>query len=121
MLCARRQGKVFSRMRLIMNVFLRWSTFRIGWEQVVLIGVVLISLAVLFNEINYNLEGDEILSVKLASKQFSEVIADSLRDTPHPPLHNLLLHLWIKAFGASEVSTRSLSIVLSGAFLLLSY
>jgi uncharacterized membrane protein len=73
------------------------------------------------HEVQYSLDGDEIFSVELASKPFTEVISQSLQDRPHPPFHNILLHLWIKAFGVSETSVRAMSIMFSGAFLLMSY
>src|SRR5437667_12604248 len=78
------------------------ARYKIGWEHILLTIVVVLGLAVRFHEVHYNLDGDEIFSVELASKQFVEVISLSLQDRPHPPLHNVFLHLWIKGFGASE-------------------
>lgn len=97
------------------------ARYKIGWEHILLTIVVAVGLAARLHEIHYNLDGDEIFSVELASKQFEKVISHSLQDRPHPPLHNVLLHLWIKVFGASEVSVRALSILFSGVFLFISY
>jgi uncharacterized membrane protein len=94
---------------------------RLKWEYSILAVVVTMGIAARLNGIDYNFVGDEVFSVQLASKPFAEVISESLRDTPHPPLHNILLHLWIKAFGASEISVRTLSILFSAAFLLMTY
>jgi hypothetical protein len=94
---------------------------KIRWEHILLVIVVAVALATRLHEIGYNLDGDEIFSVDVASKQFSEMISRSLQDTSHPPLHIVLLHLWIKLFGASEASARALSILFSGAFLLTFY
>jgi mannosyltransferase len=87
---------------------------KIGLEIILLIIIIAVGLAARFHEVCYNLDGDEIFSVELASKSFGEVISRSLQDTPHPPLHNILLHLWIKVFGASEASVRALSVLFSG-------
>ena len=70
------------------------TRYKIIWEQILL--VVAVGLAVRIHKVHYNFDGDEIFSVELASKQFSQVILGSLQDRPHPPLHNILLHLWIK-------------------------
>lgn len=98
-----------------------FANYWIGWESVLLLIIVAIGLAARFHEVHFSLNGDEIFSVELASKSFSEMISGSLQDKPHPPLHIVLLHLWMKAFGMSEVSVRALSILFSGAFLLISY
>lgn len=95
--------------------------YKIKWEHILLVVIVMVGLAVRLYEIHYNFDGDEIFCVKLASKQFLEVILGSLQDRPHPPLYNVLLHLWIKTFGASEVSARTLSVLFSGGFLVMSY
>lgn len=96
--------------------------YTIEWEHVLLIIIVAVGLAARLHDVHYNLDGDEIFSVELASKPFPEVISWSLnQDRAHPPLHNFLLHLWIKVFGASEASVRAMSIVFSAAFLLISF
>ncbi|MGH9838974.1 MAG: glycosyltransferase family 39 protein [Blastocatellia bacterium] len=97
------------------------ARYKFGWEQIALIVILLIGLAARLHEVLYNFDGDEIFSARLASKSFPEVIAASLQDRPHPPLHNVLLHFWMKAFGATEGSARALSIAFSLAFLLAVY
>jgi uncharacterized membrane protein len=72
-------------------------------------------------QINYNLDGDEIFSVKATSNSFSHMMEVSIQDRPHPPLHNILLFFWIKVFGSSEVSVRMLSVLASFFFLLILY
>ena len=94
----------------------------VKWAEVCIVVVLLsIGVAVRTYQIDYNFDGDELFSAQLASRPFAEVISQSLEDRPHPPLHNILLHFWIGAFGASERSTRLLSVVLSAAFLLSAY
>jgi 4-amino-4-deoxy-L-arabinose transferase-like glycosyltransferase len=95
--------------------------YKSRYEYIALLILVVVGLTVRLHEVHYNFDGDEIFSVQLASKQFAEMISGSLQDRPHPPLHIILLHLWIKAFGASEVSARALSLLFSGVFLLMSY
>jgi hypothetical protein len=66
---------------------------KLGWERILVVIVVVVGLAARLHEIGYNLVGDEIFSVELESRNFAKVISGSLKDTPHPPLHNVLLHL----------------------------
>lgn len=97
------------------------SKYQLTREHILLIVIVVVGLITRLYEVQYNFNGDEVFSVKLASKEFSEVIQGSLQDKPHPPLYYVLLHLWTKAFGTSEVSVRILSILLSGVFLIVTY
>lgn len=97
------------------------TRYKIRWEHILLTGVVTVGLAARLHEAGYNLDGDELFSVKRASEHFTEVLLRSLHNRPHPPLYDILLHLWLKAFGVSEVSARSLSVFFSGAFLLTAY
>lgn len=92
-----------------------------AWRYIMLVVIVALGLTARLHEAGYNFDGDEVFSVQLAGRSMPEVITQSLKDTPHPPLHNILLHLWIKAFGASERSVRLMSVMFSGAFLLLSF
>jgi mannosyltransferase len=95
--------------------------YKLGWNSILLVVIMAAGLTIRLYEVSYNFDGDELFSVKLASGHFSEVIIGSLQDAPHPPLYNILLFLWIKLFGPSEVSARILSILFSGAFLLTTY
>ena len=72
-------------------------------------------------QINYNFDGDELFSAETAKASPMRVLAVTLHDRVHPPLHPILLSLWVKAFGNSEVSTRMLSVILSVLFLLALY
>jgi 4-amino-4-deoxy-L-arabinose transferase-like glycosyltransferase len=83
-------------------------------------GVVIVVLAGVLArcwQIGFNFDADEVFSVRLALLPAGDMVAGALRDTPHPPLHIALLHLWSKLFGASEIAARSLSVALSTAFL----
>jgi uncharacterized membrane protein len=94
----------------------------VRWTEIAVVVVLVgIGIAGRSYQIGYNFTGDELFSARLASQPFPEVIAQSLQDPPHPPLHNILLHFWTCAFGASETSTRLLSVVCSAGFLLAAY
>lgn len=60
------------------------------------------------NQFTASLWGDEAWAATLAVKPYLEIITTVARDTS-PPLYYLCLHTWMKFFGASEVSIRSLS------------
>lgn len=95
------------------------SRFRI--EQVGLIVIILLGLALRLADSSYSFGVDEVFSVKLARHHLNEVLLLSLNDRPHPPLYYLLLHFWIYMFGSSETAVRSLSVLFSCGFLLVSY
>lgn len=88
-----------------------------------LVSLLIIFLGVFLRlyQISYSLDGDEIFSVQTATGSFSHVIEASIQDRPHPPLHNILLYLWINAFGNSEISVRLLSVLASAVFLVVLY
>jgi len=87
-------------------------------SQIALLLAILLGIVLRCYQLDYSLDGDEIFSVKAASGSFSHVFRTSLADVTHPPLHNLILHGWIRFFGSSEVSVRIPSIVASAVFLL---
>ena len=75
--------------------------------------VIVVAATMRLSGIDYNFDGDEIFSVQLASGSTSQVLDRALGDKPHPPLHYLLLHVWVGMFGPSEASARAMSVVLS--------
>ncbi len=97
------------------------AKYRFGYERIALILIVVIGITARLYDARYSLDWDESFSVKLASKGFSEMFSETLQDSPHPPLYNILLYLWMNAFGESELKVRLLSVLFSGLFLLLSY
>lgn len=97
----------------------RWDAPR--WETVAAFGAVIAGTAIRSWQIRYSFDGDEAFSVTLASRSFAQTIIGSLADTPHPPLHNILLHIWMSLFGTSEPAARSLSVAFSCGFLFLTY
>ena len=84
-----------------------------NWWVLSSVAVVAVALAARLISIDYNFDGDEIFSLQLVSGSWSEIIARSMVDRPHPPLHNLLLHGWIGIWGISETKLRLLSVLLS--------
>jgi hypothetical protein len=61
----------------------------------------------MINQFNVSLWGDEAWAATLAVKPIAQIISIVARDTS-PPLYYLLDHLWMKLFGTSEVSIRTL-------------
>jgi uncharacterized membrane protein len=94
-------------------------TDRIGFLAVALI--IGSGIAARLYEVQYNFDGDELFSVKLAASSFLEAMAGALADQPHPPLHIFLLHFWIRLFGQAEPAARSLSVLCSAAFLVFAW
>ena len=72
-------------------------------------------------QIGWNFDMDEVFSIRLATAPFGEMIDGAMRDTPHPPLHIVLLYFWSRLFGASEVAARALSVACSAVFLLVGW
>lgn len=69
------------------------------------------------NQLTVSLWGDEAFASILAQKNLLDIITIAAHDTS-PPLHYILLHFWIAAFGTSEIAIRSFPILL---FILLSF
>lgn len=63
---------------------------------------------------------DEAFSYFLAKKNFSSIILLTAKDF-NPPFYYLLLHFWIRVFGKSEISLRSLSLLFYGGCIYLTY
>jgi uncharacterized membrane protein len=85
--------------------------------------ILIVSLGILLRlyDINNEFAQDELFSVQIASASFGHLLTAALADSTHTPLHLILLHLWLRLWGISEVSARALSVVASGLFLLLLY
>jgi hypothetical protein len=64
---------------------------------------------------------DEVVTMRLARAGNLRVLVDRLFqiDATRAPLHPILLHAWLKVFGTSEASARSLSVVCGVATLVL--
>lgn len=91
-----------------------------GWVYGALFAALIVAgTAARHIEIGYSLDGDEIFSVSLAIQDFGAVIQSSLQDKPHPPLYNVLLHVWTSLFGHGEITVRALSVAFSVGFLFL--
>ena len=53
---------------------------------------------------------DEAFTYLLAKRNISEIIALTAKDY-NPPLYYILLHLWMRLFGGSEIAVRTLSLI----------
>lgn len=65
-------------------------------------------LTLMLNQFNVSLWGDESWAATLAVKPVWQIIKIVSRDTS-PPLYYLIDHFWMKVFGTSEVSIRTLT------------
>lgn len=79
--------------------------------QIALAGIALVGLMIRFLRIGAeSIWLDESFSIWAAQRSFSEMMTIAKWD-PHPPLHYLLLKVWMMIFGSSEASVRGLSAV----------
>lgn len=103
-----------------LNTSKRWID-KVHWESVGVLAVILAGIAARSWQIRYSFEDDEIFSASLASSNIADVLVRSLRDATHPPLYNILLHVWLSLFGTSELSARALSVLFACGFLVFAY
>ncbi|MCP4592207.1 MAG: hypothetical protein GY842_15855 [bacterium] len=84
--------------------------------------VILVGLSLRFYGLDHeSLWLDEGKSVGVASLPLGTVLQKVYETGTNPPLHYVMLHFWIKAFGDSESSVRALSAVCSVASILILY
>lgn len=82
-----------------------------GWLLLVLVVGAVLRFAFLGTE---SLWEDEAGSLIIARMPFSEILGmHRTTNEFHPPLYFLLLHVWIRLFGETEIAVRSLSAVCS--------
>jgi mannosyltransferase len=75
-----------------------------------LVGLELIAIYLRTRGLSIHYWVDEGISVGIARHPLSQ-IPHLLREDGSPPLYYVLLHFWIRAFGAGEVATHALSLV----------
>ncbi|MFZ5917613.1 MAG: glycosyltransferase family 39 protein [Chloroflexota bacterium] len=79
-------------------------------RQVLLLAVLLLAFGLRMYRLPYqSLWYDEALSVHYASQPLPEMLV-GVSNSDHPPLHTLLLHLWMVSAGRSEFAVRYLSL-----------
>ena len=83
-----------------------------GRDRWVLAGLVVLGAALRLPNLGRAYWIDEGLSVGIASHRLAQ-IPGLLRLDGSPPLFYVLLHFWLRLFGSSEVSTRSMTVLLS--------
>lgn len=54
---------------------------------------------------------DEFTSIDIASKSLSDIVLGRGFNSHTPPFYYVVLHFWLKLFGANEIGLRSLSLV----------
>lgn len=87
----------------------RWRFHCEPTLELILAGTSLAAVALfMFYGVGKSLWLDEAYSVYVSNHNFGGIIAD-LRNDTHPPLYYLLLAVWMRAFGDSELAIRSLS------------
>jgi len=87
----------------------------------IVVGIVLIAFSLCVTNIDtQSIWYDEGLSIYYAQGDLGEILSN-VSQTDHPPLHPILLHLWIGLVGESEFSVRILSTYLSIIALVLLY
>ncbi len=78
--------------------------------QLLLILIFILGLALRLYHIDFlDIWRDEAASINAASQPAQMIVDISINDT-NPPLHLLLLNLWMKVFGKSAISVRMLSL-----------
>jgi uncharacterized membrane protein len=85
--------------------------------------ICLIALALVLRIYNLGTESiwiDESVSIRQASLPFMDMIAATARDN-YPPLHNVVLHYWMKLFGSSELAVRAPSALFGALAVLMAY
>ncbi len=82
--------------------------------SILLVGIVLRSILLEKESLWF----DEVFSIRLALQDLSSVLQAERRN---PPLHFLLLHFWMKAFGDSAAAARSLSVVVGSVSIFLAF
>jgi len=94
---------------------------RVKYNRIFFVLIATIGILLRLYNINVEFHQDELFSVQAASPALAHVLCNALQDSTHPPLHLVLLHIWMRIWGNSEVSARALSILASALFLLLLY
>jgi len=89
--------------------------------QLLLILIFILGFALRLYHIDFlDIWRDEGFSIKVASQPLN-MILDMIINDVHPPLHILLLHLWMKVFGKSAISARMLSLIFGMLTIYFSY
>jgi mannosyltransferase len=88
--------------------------FGLNKNQLYLIGIMLVILLGTFLRLHQidkeSIRLDEAQSIWQASHSL-QYISEYMAQNVHLPLHNSLLHLWIRVFGSSEVAVRMMSAI----------
>lgn len=79
-----------------------------------LAAITVLAFGTRLRKIGWSLFGDELYTLSMRANQPVSELLFVPHDT-HPPLHYLVLHYWMDAFGNSPLSTRFLSVLFSVA------
>lgn len=94
-------------------------TAPVSWNVEFLLfqGIILLGLTLRLANITHEFDPDEIFTAKIAGRSFLDMLGSSLADRSHPPLYNILLWVWKRILGPTEVATRLLGICLFVPFM----
>jgi len=89
------------------------SCIKINYQKLLIFVLIILFLSGIFIAflkvlVPYSYWVDELISVNVSSQSLSALYQFLLSDT-HPPLYQVFLKLWMKAFGSGEIATRFLS------------
>ena len=82
-----------------------------------IIGLIVLAVSLLLNlflslyKLDFSIWLDEAVSIKFASLDFFEIPSTIMISHTHVPLYFLLLNIWIRIFGTSEIACRMMSII----------
>src|SRR5260221_12016 len=83
------------------------------WEMLLAMLIFLVNLFLKSYQIsNETIYGDEANSIYVSQQSFSKILAYMQYDQ-NPPAYFIILHLWIKLTGVSDISLKFLSIIFS--------
>lgn len=82
----------------------------------ILAGVVVVGVALRFAALGHqSFFYDEAVSARLAQEPLVDLVLGRARDRGNPPLHLILLHLWMRAFGTGDGAIRAFSAAMGSA------
>jgi len=91
------------------------------------IGLIVLAVSLILNlflslyKLDFSIWLDEAVSIKFASLNFFDIPSTIMISHTHVPIYFLILNIWIKVFGTSEIACRMLSIIFGLISIILFY